>query len=124
MDMEAGVGRGPPGYTKPGVPETTRSPTVTGPKLLPKKKTISRQVFLAPELWAELTEVAVFQSEVFEEMKADEKVSRNDVIRDFLRWALDAYWSDKGGRPTSRQDRLSKVERHAAALLAEMKSDE
>jgi hypothetical protein len=115
MHSEAGIGR-LPGMTKPRSAGTKRSPDVSGPKLLPKKKTISRQVFLEPEMWAELSDAANFHSEVFEVMGAGEKVSRNDVIASFLRWALDSYWEDKGGRPTTVKDRQAKVDRHAAAL--------
>lgn len=93
-----------------------RRPTVTGPRLLPKKKTISRQVFLEPEMWEELKDTAKFHSDVFDAMEASETVSRNDLIESFLRWALDAYWEDKGGRPTSEKDRNEKVKRHAEAL--------
>lgn len=93
-----------------------KRPVVSGPKLLPKKRAIARNVYLAPEMWAELDEAADFHGAVFEAMGADEKVSRNDVIDAFLRWALDAYWEDKGGRPGSANELQAKAKRHADAL--------
>lgn len=91
------------------------SPTVTGPTLLPEPAT-SRQVFLAPEMWDELAEAAKFHAQVFRELGSREGVSRNDIIKHFLKWALEAYWADKGGRPTSVEDRVKKAEKHAAVL--------
>lgn len=110
-----GQGMGVQGLTSKSS-KTTRPPQVTGPKLLPKKKTVARQVFLEPERWTELADAASFHTQVFEEMGADERVSRNDLIDSFLGWALAEYWKDKGGRPTSERDRAEKVKRHAEAL--------
>lgn len=90
-----------------------RSPKVPGPTLVPRKKTIARSVYLEPSMWQELAEAAEFQSAVFEALGHEEKVSRNDVIDAFLRWALDSYWEDKGGRPTSKTDRTEKARRNA-----------
>jgi hypothetical protein len=93
-----------------------KSPTVSGPKLLPQKATVSRQVFLTEEMWDELKEAARFHGDVFKRMGSSEGVSRNDLIDSFLHWALDSYWEDKGGRPTSEKDWDEKVDRHAEAL--------
>lgn len=89
---------------------------MSSPDLLPKKQRGVRRVFLEPEFWEELTEVAQFHSMVFKEMGSKEKVSRNDVIGAFLRWAVDTYWNDKGGKPTETKDRLEKARRHAEKL--------
>lgn len=91
-------------------------PKLSGPKLFPKKDRVSRQVFLSEEMWRELSEAAEFHSDVFEAMGAKETVSRNDLIDGFLRWALDAYWEDKGGRPTTEDEWGRKVKRHAELL--------
>lgn len=91
------------------------------PTLLPKRKREERRVFLEPELWRELDHIAEFHTEVFSAMGADEKVSRNDVIAAFLQWAVDAYWQERGGRPTSDRDRTEKVRRHAEQLKRELK---
>lgn len=93
-----------------------KSPTVSGPTLMPKKATVSRQVFLTGEMWVELKEAARFHSETFKALGSAEGVSRNDLIEAFLRWALDSYWDDKGGHPTSKEEWAKKVERHAEAL--------
>jgi hypothetical protein len=86
------------------------------PTLLPKQKREERRVFLPPKQWEELSEVAEFHSAVFEVLGADEKVSRNDIIESFLRWAVDAYWEDKGGKPGSEKERAEKIKRAADGL--------
>ncbi len=79
------------------------------PTLLPQDNRDPRQVFLSPEMWEELTEAAKFHTLVFEKMGADEKVSRNDLIDSFLKWALDAYWEDKGGKPKSDAEKVARA---------------
>lgn len=96
-----------------------KGPKLSGPKLLPKKATVSRQVFLPEKMWEELKEAARFHGDAFKHLGSTEGVSRNDLIDAFLQWALDAYWDDKGGRPTSKEDWDKKAERHAQALLEE-----
>lgn len=91
---------------------------MTGPKLLPSPKRKEQRVFLEPEVWDELTDAAEFHTEVFQVMGADEVVSRNDLIASFLDWALQEYWDDKGGKPTSKQDRAEKARKHAEKLRA------
>lgn len=97
-----------------GVPRS--APTVNGPKLEPRKKLKPSKVYLEDEIWKELDEAALFQTIAFELMGEAEKVSRNDVIIAFARWALDNYWADKGGRPTSTDDRLKKARKYVEAL--------
>lgn len=103
-------------------PSKKKPPPVTKhPTLMPKTKREERRVFLAPEFWAELTEVAEFHTEVFKAMEENETVSRNDIIEAFLRWAVDSYWEDKGGSPTGQGDRAKKVEAYAERLKAQRK---
>lgn len=97
-------------------PPRGKPKVVSAPLLMPKRKTVSRQVFLEPEMWDQLKEAARFHSEVFEAMGAGESVSRNDIIASFLEWALSSYWDDKGGRPSSKEDWSKKVAKHAEAL--------
>lgn len=98
--------------------ETPKEPvTVSAPDLRPRKKLVRKPVFLPQEVWDQLQECADFHGEVFREMGDDEKVSRNDIIQSFLKWAIDAYWKDKGGKPTNEKDRAAKVKRHAERLL-------
>jgi hypothetical protein len=104
----------------PHAPEPRpRSPSLmsSSPRLLPRKKPVDRKVFLEEDLWKELSDAAEFHTKVFEELGSDEKVSRNDIIDTFLRWALDAYWDDKGGKPKNATDGAAKVKRHAEKLL-------
>lgn len=93
-----------------------KSPLVSGPTLLPKKATVSRQVFLTEQMWNELKETARFHGDVFKLLGSTEGVTRNDLIDAFLRWALDSYWEEKGGMPTSKDDWDKKVQRHSDAL--------
>ncbi len=87
------------------------------PTLLPQDNRDPRQVFLASEMWEELTEAAKFHTLVFEKMGADEKVSRNDLIDSFLKWALEAYWDDKGGKPKTDAERTARAVAAADKLL-------
>jgi hypothetical protein len=93
-----------------------KSPTVSGPKLPTPKATVSRSVFLTEEMWEQLSEASRFHSETFKKLGSKEGVSRNDMIDSFLTWALESYWEDKGGRPSSDEDWARKVARHAEAL--------
>lgn len=98
------------------ISQPKRKPIVSGPKLFPKAKTKPRSLYLGADMWDELDEATEFHSRVFEALGSGQKVSRNDVIEAFLRWALDAYWDDKGGRPKSEKERRDKAVRHAEAL--------
>lgn len=94
-----------------------------GPTLLPpapeEDPRKPQNVKLLAEFWEELKEAAKFHTEVFREMDPNNpSVSRNDVIENFLRWALDVYWDDKGGRPKNAADRAAKVAATAAKLKA------
>jgi hypothetical protein len=108
-----------------GIGLTSDSPKKTrpmsGPTLFPAKKREERRVFLEPIRWEELSEVAEFHSLVFKEMGADERVSRNDIIDAFLKWATESYWDDKGGKPVTASDRLEKAKRHAKKLAEQSK---
>lgn len=76
---------------------------MTGPRLLPKKTTgTPRQVFLPKEMWERLKVAAKFHSDAFKELGSTEGVSRNDMIEEFLAWALNAYWEQVGGAPTEK----------------------
>ena len=88
-----------------------------GPEIRRKKKEVqSSSVHLAPELWAALTDTAAFATEAFAATGKPEIVSRNDLIEELLIWGLDAYWEDKGGRPTTPKERAEKVAKLAARL--------
>lgn len=98
---------------------TLKKPMVEkSPTLLPKEKPDrpARQVFLAPEMWRELSEAADFHTLVFKKMGVEETVSRNDLIESFLTWALDAYWDDKGGKPKTEAERSTRVAASAEKL--------
>lgn len=90
----------------------------TGPKppepVEPKSQ--GRTVYLPKEFWEELTEVADFHEHVFGVLGAKAAVSRNDMIEAFLRWALDAYWEDLGGKPGSSKDRDAKAAKKAETI--------
>lgn len=93
-----------------------RSPLVRGPKLVPPEELQRGTVYLPPEYWAQLDSVAKFHTKVYGALGAKGKVSRNDVIASFLEWALDEYWADKGGQPTTDAEADSKARAHAEAL--------
>ena len=88
------------------------------PTLLPKEKPErpARQVFLALEMWTKLSEAADFHTLIFEKMGETETVSRNDLIESFLKWALEAYWEDKGGEPKNEAERASRAAAAAEKL--------
>ena len=89
---------------------------MSGPKLVPKTKLKAVKLHLEPDLPELMDDAAQFHTEVFKEMGAEERVSRNDVANAFLRWALDSYWAEKGGHPTSPRDRAEKAKSFAAIL--------
>lgn len=100
-----------------GHPSPAReAPTVSSPKLLPRKRPVDKKVFLEEELWLELADAARFHTQVFTEMGSEETVSRNDLIDVFLRWALKEYWEDKGGKPVTDKERADKAKRYAQKL--------
>ena len=84
---------------------------IDAPHVRPKRKLIRKPVFLSQETWAALDECAEFEGEVFKAAKADQKVSRNDVIAAFLDWAIRMYWEGHNGKPESAVDRAAKVKR-------------
>lgn len=88
------------------------------PRPLPKPVTVSRQVFLTPEKWAELARAAEVHTATFAALGIKQTVSRNDIISTFIEWALQAYWKDVGGNPSDEDwdqviqqyaDKLKKV---------------
>lgn len=91
-------------------------PVVSGPKLEPRAKLEPVKTYLPPGMKEELDSVSEFQSAAFALMGTTEKVSRNDVVVAFLRWALDSFWADKGGVPLSEEDRHRKARQYVAAL--------
>ncbi len=99
---------------RPVVTRTHRA----GPTLLPKEKRPDRKVFLPESMWEELTRAAEFHQAAFEAIERTDSVSRNDLIENFLRWALDEYWDRVGGRPTPA-DRQKKI-----AMLAKRITEE
>jgi hypothetical protein len=105
-------------YLATNQPRRKPALAVKGPKLLPSRRAISRQVVADEALWAQLGEAAEFHGDVFKAMDADEKVSRNDIVVSFLEWALQEYWDDKGGKPTSKTEWAEKVKKHAETLRA------
>jgi len=86
------------------------------PKDEPKPLIIDRRAFLEPELWDELKAIAKFHRLVFREFGSTQRVSRNDMLRAFVKASIKAYWKDKGGKPSGKNDELSKAKRHAEAL--------
>lgn len=100
--------------TRPVVKTNPRSV----PTLLPKERRPDKRVFLSEELWTHLSAAARFHEETFKKMGREQAVSRNDIIENFLEWALETYWDDKGGEPT-KSDRESKIAAFAARLEKE-----
>jgi hypothetical protein len=95
-----------------------RGPVVTGPRIKPKNL-VRSSVYLPRQMWPELDEAADFQSLVFKHLGVEETASRNDMVREFLRWALELFWQDKGGRPISDKEREDKAKRFAELLRKE-----
>lgn len=77
-------------------------------------------MFLEPEVWEQLTDTAKFHTEAFAETDHVESVSRNDLIESFLKWALEAFWTDKGGMPKTPAERKKKVTAFAVLIKAEL----
>ena len=92
-----------------------------------------RKLRLHPERWRDLDEAADFETEAFAKAKSPETYSRNDMADFLLEWALNAFWTARGGKPTSPEDREAKlqaevervkvgVKARLAALMAEDES--
>lgn len=101
-----------------GQPTVKAQRSAPGPR--PKEMRIDKRVFLFRDLWERLSEVAEFHSDTFKAADRAESVSRNDIIEDFLEWAEERYWADKGGKPVSDSDRAKKLEAFAERLKKEM----
>lgn len=100
---------------------TVRMRRMPGPDLDPTSKRLERRVFLEADLWERLTNCSEFHQRVFDHLGVKETVSRNDIIASFLDWAEQAYWDDKGGKPTSKTDFEAKAKRHAEKKRQQMK---
>jgi hypothetical protein len=88
--------------------------------LLPQPTRPDKRVFLPEEMWSALSRAAEFHEEAFKKMGRDEAVSRNRIIENFLEWALDTYWEDKGGEPPATgPEREKKLATFAAQMLKE-----
>lgn len=93
-------------------------PERSSPTLMPDEKKIDRKVFLVPEQWERLSAIAEFHGLAFKKMGRDQSVSRNDIIENFLQWAEDEYWAEKGGKPKNFPDREKKIAAFAERLKA------
>lgn len=87
----------------------------------PRDETIARSVYLSPQLWDALKKTADFHTRFFKARGLDQVASRNDMIDSFLRWAVEEYWIDKGGEPTSEREMDEKADRHAEKMKAQNK---
>lgn len=93
-----------------------RQTCVNANEIHPKKKPVDKKIFLEQEVWDQLANIAEFHSAVFAAMGAKEKVSRQDVISEFLEKNIKSYWDGVGGAPTTEKERLEKVRRLAETL--------
>lgn len=100
----------------------TRPPSVP-PRVRPTKKPIDKRVFLEESLWDDLTEMAQWHTDLFKGAGVDETVSRNDIIAEFLAWAVSQYWISIGGKPSDEKDRLAKLKREIEKLKAEQAAE-
>lgn len=87
-----------------------------GPNLLPTRLLPPKKVVIEEGLWAELQELAEFHQATFKKMGSADKVSRTEVVDTFLRWAVEQFWKDRGGKPTNESDRDKKAGDYAAFL--------
>lgn len=92
-----------------------RGPALSAPNFFPANL-IQRLVSFDPDDWAELKEIAEFHSDVFKKMGADQNASRQDMHAALMKWAIDEYWKDKGGKPTSKADWAEKAEKFSHRL--------
>lgn len=96
-----------------------KGPALSGPSLLPSNL-IQRLVSFDPDDWAELKTIAEFHSDAFKAMDAEQNVSRQDIHAAFIKWAIEEYWKDKGGKPSSKTDWAEKAQRHGNKLKKEL----
>lgn len=113
----------------------TKKPTTTplggkpksAPELLPADVT-PRQVFLERELWDRLSVVAAFQTRANQLLKLPGVLSRNEVIAEFLLWATEEFWEEKGGElfanadgePVDPEAWEKRAAEHAAAIRTKL----
>lgn len=81
-----------------------------------------KRVFLAPEKWLAIDDVAAFHDEAYELLKIKQSVSRNDVVERFVDWALEQFWEAKGGRPKTAAERKKKVAEFAEEMKAKIEA--
>lgn len=95
-----------------------KAPTLLPPHREGEERT-PRSVFLFLQQWDDLTEAADFHSEAFKAIDTkNPAVSRNDLIENFLQWALAVYWEENvGGKPKGDAERKVKL----AAFVEKLK---
>lgn len=104
-------------------PRSLFLPMINPPDFLPVQRD-EKRVFLEPERWADLEDVASFTNEAYEELKIKGALSRNDIVERLLGWGLEAFWDERGGRPKSVADRKKKVAEYAAWLKKKLAEKE
>lgn len=58
--------------------------------------------------WNELEFIAAHASELWARAGKPKKFSRNDIATNFLEWAIQQYWKEKGPRPDRMPEGKSK----------------
>ncbi len=52
-----------------------------------------------------MSEAAELHTQTFKRIGKKETVSRNDLVEDFLKWALASFWEERGENPRTDADR-------------------
>lgn len=95
-------------------------PTLPPPPPAAPTEKSPRQVFLERSVWAELKDAAKFHTETFRLMNpAAASVSRNEIVENFVNWALGVYWTRVGGKPKNAAERGEKMKTLAVELRKE-----
>lgn len=89
----------------------------SGPSIVPPRLATPKKVVLADDLLKRVDQVAKFYDDVFRKMGAkDPSTSRTEVVDEFMRWAIDQFWKDRGGEPQTGEERSRRVAQYAGEL--------
>lgn len=60
---------------------------------------VTSNVRLKRGRWRELDRIAEHETEIWRKAGKKKKLSRNDIVQEFLDWACEHYWKEKGLPP-------------------------
>jgi hypothetical protein len=79
---------------------------------------LGKTVRLPVELWNKLGEVLEFERNLRRVAKVSGRFSLNDLMVQFVGWAIDQYWAENGPKPEKMSDRAAVLRAFEARVKA------